>query len=149
MMRLHPLPRLSSTVSRLLSVAAIAALAATAGCAGFRDMHREQAARASAEQRWQHLIRQDFDAAYAMHSAGWRGLNPLPEWRQRFGKTVQWLAAETTGSSCEDHPPVRCVVKVRVRTQLVGLPVKDVPRDSEVEEVWIWQDGRWWMVPGQ
>src|SRR5690606_35220281 len=110
-------------------------------------MHLEQQVRARAEQRWQAMIRSDFDAAYAMHSPGWRGLNTLGEWKGRFGKTVQWLAAETAGSTCDESPPVRCVVRVTVRSQLVGMPFKDVPRDSEVSEVWIRQDGQWWMVP--
>lgn len=136
-----------SAARRLLAAATLVVLAATAGCASIGDARLEQEARARAEQRWQHLIRRDFDAAYAMNSPGWRGLNPLPEWRASFGTTLQWLSAEATHAKCDGSPLERCTVFVRVRSQITGMPFKDVPRDGEVSEDWIRQDGQWWHVP--
>ena len=78
-------------------------LAGLAGCASFRDMHHEQQARQRADQRWQLLIRQDFDGAYAMHSPGWRALNPLAEWRSGFGRNLQWLDGDVVGIDVKSH----------------------------------------------
>lgn len=125
------------------------ALVFLGGCTTLDNVRLEQQVRAQAEQRWHHMIKGDFEAAWAMHSGGWQAANPFVTWRSQFGADIVWTDAETVGSQCDSSPPDVCTVTVRISYRIKSLPYKDDSGTGEVKETWVHSDAGWRHVPGQ
>jgi hypothetical protein len=132
-------------VARVVAaLGAAAALGIAAGGASATPQD-EQAVRKRAEQRWQALIAGKFEDAWAMHSPGWRAVNPYADWRSSMGTSIKWLAARSTQAVCEGTPAERCTVSMMITSQPVAI--KDVPRETGLIEAWVRSGGQWWHVP--
>lgn len=129
---------------------ALGLLALATGCTSLDNMRLEQQARTQAEQRWHHMIKGNFEGAWAMHSSGWQAANPFITWRSQFGADIEWTEAEAVGSQCDGMPPEVCTVTVRISYRIKSLPYKDNTGASEVKETWVHSDESGWRhVPGQ
>lgn len=107
----------------------------------------ESAVAKRAAERWAALVKEDYDAAYAMLSPGFRAKVTPKAYRSRFQGLTDWKEAEVRGVSCEEDT---CTVKVYAAYRFLGT-AKFPAMDSEYggEETWVRLDGQWWHVPKQ
>jgi hypothetical protein len=98
-----------------------------------------------AAERWAALVQEDYEAAYAMLSPGYRAKVPPKAYRARFEGRTDWKDAEVREVSCEGET---CTVKAYATYRFLGT-AKFPPMDGEYggEETWVRLDGQWWHVP--
>jgi len=100
-----------------------------------------------AGERWQALIRQDFDAAYTYLSPGYRAMRSLELYKSRdFGRRVHWKAAEVKAVSCE---PEVCTAQVDVTYVYLGKIEALAGQETvaPMTEKWVLAEGQWWHLP--
>lgn len=118
-----------------------AALAATlAGCAGLPGGDATTVVQERAQTRWNALVAGQIDKAYTYTAPSFRAITPYDSYRSSFGSGASWLGAEVLDVRCE---PERCEVDVRLRIQLPARSVGPVTTDAK--EVWIRENGQWWL----
>jgi uncharacterized protein YchJ len=126
--------------------AAAAALSALvlAACATVSGTPEEQVAQL-AQQRWDALIKRDFDAAYDYAQPGFRAAVPRESYKNRFGSAGQWKAAQIHSVTCEAE---RCIARIYLTTAvMVPTFARDIPETSTYfNETWVRDEGRWWYV---
>lgn len=131
-----------------LSTLAAAALVLS-GCATWGGYREAATVRDRAELRWAHLIDGQLGRAWALHSPAWRALNPYDVWSTRdMGSALRWLHADVKRVVCDgDAQFRRCVVNISVayRLQAGTIDIPTVARD--VEELWLYTEGNWWLAP--
>lgn len=132
------------TAVRALSVLALAAL--LGACAATRESAVDPV-ELRAQARWDALMSEDIDAAYAYLSPGYRSAVSRADYEISLRtRRIQWVDAEYREHSCEGQT---CDVKINVKFRVV----KPVPGLSEfqsrsaVDEKWIFTSGQWWYLP--
>ena len=125
-----------------ITVAFLSACAATPADDDSRVVERAQA-------RWDAVIANDLETAYAFYSPGYRSSTSLVDygvsWRMR---KVRYTSAEYLEHSCEAS---RCIVKFRMGFR-VFAPVpglKQYDSDQAVEDTWVKTSGEWWYLPNK
>jgi hypothetical protein len=126
--------------------ASAALVAALSACASFQPQTPEDAVMARAQQRWDLLMKKDFEKAYAYSPPSYRGVTPYADFRAKFGTGLTWKSVVVHSAQCE---PERCQVKVRVEAQVplmvTGARGKLQEVVSYYDEAWIREDGQWWL----
>lgn len=116
------------------------------GCAGFSGNSEppELVVRQLATQRWQALLARDFDKAYSFAVPGYRKIKSLEYYKaNRQGAPVKWLSAEVLRVECEAE---RCKVVVQLESKAT-LPFSYRGNiSSGIDEVWVLENRRWWML---
>ncbi len=138
---------MQSSARRAAFVAGAACLLsmALAGCAGLGAAAApELVVRQLATQRWQALLAQDFNQAYAFASPAYRQIHTPDYYRsQRQQTPVKWIAAEVLRVDCAGE-------KCTVRIQLESKPVVPFPFrgtiTSGIDETWVLENQQWWML---
>ncbi len=100
------------------------------------------------EQRWAYLIERDFEAAWEMHSPGFRETTPLADFLVEMAtRPIRVLDAELVSVECEG--PV-CDASVTLTYQVVAGPtgISSMRVSTQIEERWILHDGQWWYLRG-
>jgi hypothetical protein len=118
-----------------------AALAATlAGCANLPGRDATTTVQERAQARWNALVAGQIDKAYTYMTPSFRALTPYDSYRNSFGAAASWKAADVIDVRCETE---RCEVSVRLRIQ---IPVSSIgPITTDTKEVWIQENGQWWL----
>lgn len=112
------------------------------GCASLRPAP-EETVRKLATQRWQSLLAGKFDQAYEFATPAFRKLRSVDFYRtNRSAVPVKWVSAEVLRVDCE---PQRCVAKVKLITRPIMPGFNKLNLETALEEVWIEEDGQWWM----
>ncbi len=107
----------------------------------------ENAISARAQNRWDALLADDFETAYAFYSPGYRSTMSMIDFAVRIRtQPVRWTSAEYQDHSCtETTCTVRFKIGFIVSKPVVGL---DKWEDSSIlKEKWIKTDGQWWYLP--
>jgi hypothetical protein len=131
-----------ASASLWIKVSACVLSFALAGCASLRPAP-EEAVRKLATQRWQALLAGKFDQAYEFATPAFRKLRSVDFYRtNRSAVPVKWVSAEVLRVDCE---PQRCVVKVKLITRPIMPGFNKLNLETGLEEVWIEEDGQWWM----
>jgi hypothetical protein len=120
-----------------------------AACAG-GPQPAKQTVEQRAHARWQHLIEDDWNAAYGFLTPGVRDLMSREAYRDtvRLSK-VRWKTASVGKVDCPAED--RCRVNVQVGFTLTGVLTGAPSIDSfqPVEETWLRVDGVWYFLPRQ
>lgn len=96
-----------------------------------------------ATERWQALLAKKWDVAYQYTTPGFRKVRTLDEYRVRVSSVpVRWESAEVLRADCETE---RCVVRIKLNTRPLLPPFNKTPIESGIDEIWVQQDGRWWI----
>jgi hypothetical protein len=129
----------------LVVMAAWAALAA--GCAAMGGLTADTPAAAKeaavgkrAEERWQAVIRQDFEGAYAYFSPASREVISLGAFTARMSR-FQYRTAKTDKVECEAEV---CKVSLTLTYDFPPMRMTNVP--NLLQESWIIERGQAWFV---
>ena len=97
--------------------------------------------------RWDALLSEDVEAAYAYLSPGYRSSVSYKQYnRSLLLIQVNWTGAKYIESVCEENT---CNVKILLNFTIYGaLPgVKSLDSKQVIEESWVLVDGTWYLVP--
>lgn len=119
-------------------VGAVVAVAIS-GCASVsRESTPEETVKARAQQRWDALVKGDYEAAYRLLSPGSRAVTSFESYlgsiRQGF-----WKAARVSEVQCSSADA--CEAGAEIEYEFRGSRVK-----TPLRETWIRQEGNWWYV---
>ena len=131
-----------ASASLWIKVSACVLSLSLVGCASLRPAP-EETVRKLATQRWQALLAGKFDQAYEFATPAFRKLRSVDFYRtNRSAVPVKWVSAEVMRVDCE---PQRCVAKVKLITRPIMPGFNKLNLETALEEVWIEEDGQWWM----
>lgn len=132
--------------SVLVGAMAVLVALAVSGCAAVKPEPPELQVRKLATQRWQALLAGNFDKAYEFATPAYRLIHTADAYRaKRQATPVKWVSAEVHSVACQE---VKCDVKIHIQSKpMVPTMFKGVI-DSGVDEVWVMEDGQWWMLEG-
>ena len=112
------------------------------GCASLQPAP-EETVRKLAIQRWQALLAGKFDQAYEFATPAFRKLRTVDFYRaNRSAVPVKWVSAEVLRVDCE---PQRCSVKIKLISKPIMPGFNKLNLETSLDEVWILEDGQWWM----
>jgi len=104
-----------------------------------------QTVTARAQQRWDLLLASDLDHAYGFLSPGGGAMRSLEQYKGSI-KLGLWRTAKAESVECS---ATRCTVSVRVGYIYQGKASGKVEGESLLQEIWIKENGSWWLVPLQ
>lgn len=115
-----------------------------AGCATRDTRPPEEQVRGLSVKRWQLLLSDQLDEAYKLTAPSYRKLRSPEDFRNRIrGLPVRWIGAKVLRVECQD-------ASCTVRTELESKPM--IPThfkgtlSSGIDESWVFEDGRWWIL---
>ncbi len=131
-------------VKHLLKILTAGALASVlAGCASLQPLP-EDVVRKLATQRWQAVLSGKYDQSYELLSPAYRKLKTKEQYTVALLlASVQWKSAEVVRVECE---AIKCVVTVKVVSQIRMPTFYKAPLVSGLEETWVKEDGQWWKL---
>jgi hypothetical protein len=132
-----------TALGRRLALATLGLMClAVVGCASLQPAP-EETVRKLATQRWQALLAGKFDQAYEFATPAFRKLRTADFYRtNRSAVPVKWVSAEVLRVDCE---PQRCAVKIKLITRPIMPGFNKLNLETGLDEVWILEDGQWWM----
>jgi len=132
-----------SALGRRLALAALGLMSlAVVGCASLQPAP-EETVRKLATQRWQALLAGKFDQAYEFATPAFKKLRTVDFYRtNRSAVPVKWVSAEVLRVDCE---PQRCSVKIKLISKPIMPGFNKLNLETGLDEVWILEDGQWWM----
>jgi hypothetical protein len=130
------------TLRRLAGGLAVLLLA---GCASVA-VKPEQAVRERATAHWKARMARDAEAAYAYMPPSYRAVTTLDTYKRRYGE-LQLTAAQVEAVKCETEDKCVASSKVEARVALRGASTPAV--STLYDEVWIRENGQWWLFPAQ
>jgi len=100
-----------------------------------------------AQQRWDALLKGDFDTAYTFYSPGYRSANSRVDFEISYrSRKVGIYQAKVNSSDCASEA---CTVSTLVSYR-VGAPAPGVSKwesTATTQERWVRTEGKWWFVP--
>lgn len=124
--------------------AILAAAVLMAACATPAPPPPEQTVRELATQRWQALLAKDNARAYQMAAPSYRKLKTQEQYSLRIQQVpVRWEKATVLRVECTSAE--RCVAKTELHSRPIAPFAPKVPIVGVLDEVWVKEDGRWWM----
>lgn len=135
-------PRPEAPTRRLwISVFLVGLLSA---CASAPPATPEEQIRQRAQERWQALIKGDFERAYTYLSPASRAVVPYERYRGSIGGAVVWKGAEVVDVRCETLE--KCIAKVKVLTEPVIFRQRFGTIETHLDETWLLDKGQWWFL---
>ena len=129
------------TTRRAAMVAGLA-VALLAGCASMLTPATPEAlVTERATQRWQAMIKGDYEKAYGLTTPSYRAVTSFARFRGGFG-SGGWQSAEVVGVNCEAE---KCVVTVKVGINPVLSKRFGDTIVTHIEETWLLEGGKWWL----
>lgn len=132
---------------RALAWCMTGAIALLSGCATTGTSSPQEQVEQRAQQRWDLVLDDDLNAAYAYFTPGYRSGMSSNAWqRTMLARRVAVTAAEVTGSECDEDT---CEVSVLAGYSVHGA-VPGVDRydgETTVTEDWLRVDGQWFYLP--
>ena len=125
---------------RTLSVASVCLL--LSACAMAPKAPPEVLVQQRANERWQALIKGDFDKAYAYSTPGFKAVVDSSGFRGRTGIAGKWLGAEAIRVECD--APVKCKAVVRLDFKPLIYSKSFDKISTHIDETWLLEDGQWW-----
>lgn len=104
----------------------------------------EDAVRERAQARWDALLAGQWEKAYGYLSPASRAIVSFEAWRANLARATVWKRAQVHAVSCEVLD--RCKTTVIVYHQPLVMGGRMGTIDSAVDEVWVLDEGRWWML---
>jgi hypothetical protein len=123
------------------------AVAVLAGCAAMAPPTPELTVRQRAAENWKHRQAGDFDKAYMFMPPSYRAVTPVATYRRVFSSAAQVLGAEVEQVVCETED--KCVATIKLDARMPGPRASPAPLVTYYEEVWVRENGQWWLFPTQ
>lgn len=111
---------------------------AVGGCAGLDVRSPESIVRDRAQERWDDLVKNDFQAAYGFLSPGSKQVIGEKDYVERLRKGF-WKSAKVEGVKCPS--PNACNVAASIEYEFMGRRTK-----TPLQEQWIKEGSTWWYV---
>lgn len=130
-------------VPRRLGLLCVAAL--LSACAGLPDSEPpEQVVQRLAEERLKAHLAKDYGKMYSMAAPSYRKLK-TQEWYslRRAGLPAQPVNGKVLSVKCETAE--RCSVRLELEHKVTLPLAPKVPIQGAYTDVWVREDGRWWM----
>ncbi|MBK6652060.1 MAG: hypothetical protein IPG42_21715 [Betaproteobacteria bacterium] len=80
--------------------------------------------------------------AYELTAPSYRAKADFAEYRKKFGPGMQWTGSEVVSVKCAE---TQCNVRLRVDARSPVPHVYDGIISTAVDEVWVLEDGKWWL----
>lgn len=126
--------------------AVLAASTLLAGCATAPGVgtsaKAEDIVQQRANQRWKHLLADEYGKAYDYLTPAFRAVNSQDSYRGRFGTGAKWVGAEVQSVSCPAED--RCEAVIKLQTLVVARGFSG-PITTTPSETWLKEDGQWWV----
>lgn len=134
-------------LSFLAALNAAVVVSLLTACAGLGKAPEERVSE-RAQTRWDLLLSDQLEAAYAYLSPGYRsGLSLRNYQRKLLTQDVRWTGAEVIESNCSsDTCKIRISIDYGVYGALPGVSKMQSRRD--IEEDWVLVDREWYFLPG-
>lgn len=133
----------TTALRRSASLAVLGALLfGMSGCAVLAPKTPEQQVAMRAAEYWKARQTGDFDKAYAYATPAYRKVKTAKVYQQQFGAGAAIKDSEVAKVACA---PQRCEVQMRLSVLPILLGIKIRPIDAYVDEVWLLEDGQWWL----
>ncbi|MFG0607779.1 hypothetical protein [Delftia sp. WSY_14] len=118
----------------------LACAAVLAGCASMGSTTPEEAVTQRSNAFWKARMAGDVPKAYAFTSPGYRAVNDQERYRLDHGVIPALKGGEITSVTCEQE---RCEVRKDFTTSTPMMRGARIP--ISIGEVWIKEDGQWWL----
>lgn len=119
---------------------------ALAGCATVGSTP-EQTVQQRATENWKARQASDYEKAYTFMPPSYRAVTPLATYKRGFGGAVQLIGAQVEKVVCETAD--RCVATSRLEAKPVLTRAKVANIVTYYDEVWVRENGQWWLFPTQ
>jgi hypothetical protein len=120
----------------LLPLTLFSALALLSAC---QSQSQEEQVSEVAHERWQALIKGDFEAAYPYYTQAYRDTTPFEHFRHSVRGVGMWSDAEVLAVECETAEK-RCEAKLKISvvTKMRGLD-KPLKTSTVLDETWVYE----------
>lgn len=135
----------TTPASAPVAASATAAPAAASVVAATVPTKAEEALRTRAQERWDLLLGEKYEGAYAYITPAYRALHTAKDYAGRFGSGAKWVSAKVQSTQCATSD--RCTVQILVETLVVARGFNG-PIKTTVTETWLQEDGQWWYYQG-
>jgi hypothetical protein len=115
-----------------------------AGCASMSSKP-EDAVRERASAYWKARVASDFEKSYSFLPPSYRAATSLEMYKKSLGVDIQLQAAEVTAAKCESADKCVATVKISGKQVLSRNPMP--PFSLYYDEVWVSENGGWWLFP--
>jgi len=136
----------SLTPAALRKVALALTALVLAGCATTAATP-ELAVRERANALWTAKLAGDYDTAYTFMPPSYRAVTSLDRYKKGFGAAVKLIAAQVERVKCEE--PDKCVATTKIEARAVLQRASTPPIVTGYDEVWVRENGQWWLFPTQ
>jgi hypothetical protein len=117
-----------------------------AGCASVAA-NPEQAVRERATAHWKARMAKDAEAAYGYMPPSFRAVTSLEAYKKKYGGEINLTAAQVERVKCESED--KCVATSKVEAQVALRRASAGGVSTLYDEVWIRENGQWWLFPVQ
>ena len=111
-------------------------------CASLDPMSPEEIVAARAQQRFDALMVDDYEAAYQFASPAYRTTESVSRYSSRWGGAGMWLSATVQSTSC---PGVQPIKRCKVSAEIVYRPPRHEALSTALIEDWLLIDGNWYL----
>ena len=138
---------LSRTSLAARTAALALAAAALVGCASHPNtpaatVTPETLVSERAQQRWDRLLKKDFEQAYTYLTPAYRSLKTPAQYASSFSNGASWQSAKVDKVTCESAERCTAAVKIEVVVLARGF---SKPLESTLYETWLLDEGQWWF----
>ena len=135
-------------MKRVNALLAMLVVLALAGCAATGPTGTpEEIVAKRAQERWNYLLKPDYEKAYEYLSPGYRAVKSYRAYLGTMGSSVKRTGATVTKVTCESPDVCEAIVEVSyfyAAQGSMGQP-GDTPVTRISEEKWVKVDGKWWL----
>jgi hypothetical protein len=117
-----------------------------AGCASMATTP-ELSVRQRAAEHWKARQASDFAEAYGFMPPSYRAVTSLEAYKRGFGGAVQLKDVQVDKVVCETGD--KCVATIRLEAKAVLTRANTPPVVTYYDEVWVRENGQWWLFPTQ
>ena len=95
-----------------------------------------------AQQRWDRLLKKDFEQAYTYLTPAYRSLKTPAQYASSFSNGAAWHSAKVDTVSCESTE--RCTATVKLDVLVVARGFSK-PIQTILMETWLLEEDQWWF----
>ena len=125
------------------AASALVVLSALAGCASLGPQTPEQVVQQRSQEYWKARLANQTAAAYAMTSPSYRNLRSESQFSGQYPRPATVQSAEVLDVKCSSGE--RCSARIRLNVKPMIPGVKLTTMTTHLDEVWLLEEGRWWV----
>lgn len=135
-------PRLRWAVA---SVSFLTAGLLLGGCAALQPKTPEETVAQRAEERWKLMMADKFEQSYEYTAPSYRALKEYKAYRLGYGPASAWMGAKVVKVTCASEENCNAVLEVTVKNL---TPIRSTANlATALDETWVREGGRWYVLP--